>query len=300
MTRKHCWQLRWFLGALLAAVCCAGPASAADRIKVVASFSILGDLAGNIGGAHVEVVNLIGPNGDPHVFEPSPADASLITDARMVVVNGFGLEGWLNRLIAVSNKRALIVIATQGIAPRASEADRTRLDPHAWQSVVNAKIYAANIRDGLITADPANKADYESNYSVYLARLTALDQEIRDSVASIPPDRRRVLTNHDAFGYFADSYGIAFIGLQGMSTDAEPSAGDLASTIRQIRQQKITALFLENIVNPAQLNRIAAETGVQIGGTLYSDALTDAGGQAPTYIDLMRHNIRTLSAALKK
>ena len=292
-------QLRWFLGALLAAACFAGPASALDKVKVVASFSIMGDFVKNIGGAHVDVTSLVGPNGDPHVFEPSPADARLIADAKIVVVNGLGLEGWLNRLIAVSNKQALIVVATQGVTPRGREDDRTRHDPHAWQSVANAKIYAANIRDGLIAADPANKADYESNYSAYLSKLTALDQEIRDTVMTIPPDRRRVLTNHDAFGYFADVYGIAFVGLQGMSTDAEPSARDVASTIRQIKEQKITALFLENIVNPAQLKRIAEETGVRIGGILYSDALTEAGGEAPSYIDLMRHNIKALGAALR-
>ena len=227
-------QLRWFLGALLAAACFAGPAAALDKVKVVASFSIMDDFVKNIGGAHVDVTSLVGPNGDPHVFEPSPADAGLIADAKIVVVNGLGLEGWLNRLIAVSNKQALIVVATQGVTPRGREDDRTRHDPHAWQSVANAKIYAANIRDGLIAADPANKADYESNYSAYLSKLTALDQEIRDTVMTIPPDRRRVLTNHDAFGYFADVYGIAFVGLQGVSTDAEPSARDVASTIRQI------------------------------------------------------------------
>ena len=129
--------------------------------------------------------------------------------------------------------------------------------------------------------------------------MTELDQEIRDAVATIPPDRRSVLTDHDAFGYFSDAYGIRFAGLQGVSTDAEPSAVDVASMIRQIKGRKIAALFLENIVNPAQLSRIAEETGVKIGGTLYSDALTEANGAAPTYIDLMRHNIETIGTALK-
>jgi zinc/manganese transport system substrate-binding protein len=161
------------------------------------------------------------------------------------------------------------------------------------------KIYAANIRDGLIRVDPGSKSDYDANYAAYLARLTELDQEIRNTIAAIPPDRRSVLTNHNAFGYFSDAYGVAFTGLQGVSTDAEPSARDVASIIRQIKERKIAALFLENIVNPAQLRRIAEETGVRIGGTLYSDALTEASGAAPTYIDLMRHNIQTIGAALK-
>jgi zinc/manganese transport system substrate-binding protein len=289
----------WLLGALFAVACLASPASASDPIKVVASFSILGDLVKNLGGSHVEVVNLVGPNGDPHVFDPSPKDASLIADARIVVVNGLGLEGWLDRLVTASNKQAAVIVATKGIKPRTIGADRSKDDPHAWQSVPNVEIYAANIRDALIKADPGNKSDYDANYAAYLARLTALDQGIRNTIAAIPLDRRSVLTTHDAFGYFSDTYGIAFIGLEGVSTDAEPSARDVASIIRQIKEKKIAALFLENIVNPAQLKRIAEETNVKIGGTLYSDALTEASGAAPTYIDLMRHNIQTIGAALK-
>lgn len=289
----------WFLAALFATACLASPASALDRIKVVASFSILGDLVKNIGGAHVEVADLVGPNGDPHVFDPSPADASLIADARVVVVNGFGLEGWLNRLFTASKKQAVVIVATEGISPRTNGVERSKDDPHAWQSVPNVEIYAANIRDGLIKADPGNKSDYDANYVAYLARLTELDQEIRRTIAAIPPDRRSVLTNHNAFGYFADAYGVAFARLQGVSTDAEPSARDVASIIRQVKEGKIAALFLENIVNPAQLSRIAEETGVKTGGTLYSDALTEPSGEAPTYIDLMRHNVRAIGAALK-
>jgi zinc/manganese transport system substrate-binding protein len=289
-----------FLGALFAAACFAGPSSASDRIKVVASFSILGDLVKNIGGTHVEVVNLVGPNGDPHVFDPSPKDAGLIADAGIVVVNGLGLEGWLNRLVNVSNRQAPVIVATEGIQPRTIDAERSKDDPHAWQSVPNVEIYVANIRDALIKADPGNKSDYEANYASYRARLTELDQEIRSTIAAIPPDRRSVLTIHNAFGYFSDAYGIAFAGLQGVSTDAEPSARDVAMIIRQIREKKIAALFVENIVNPAQLKRIAEETGVRTGGTLYSDALTEANGAAPTYIDLMRHNIQTIGAALRQ
>jgi zinc/manganese transport system substrate-binding protein len=284
---------------LLTAACLVGPAFATDRIKVVASFSILGDLVKNVGGAHVEVVNLVAPNGDPHVFDPSPKDAGLIADARLVVVNGLGLEGWLDRLIEVSSRRAPVIVATEGIKPRTIGVDRAKDDPHAWQSVPNVEVYVANIRDALIKVDTAHKSDYEANCAGYLAQLGDLDREIRSTVAAIPAGRRSVLTVHNAFGYFADAYGIAFAGLQGVSTDAEPSARDVAMIIRQIREKKIAALFVENIVNPAQLRRIADETGVKAGGTLYSDALTEASGAAPTYIDLMRHNIRTIGAALK-
>ncbi len=168
------------------------------------------------------------------------------------------------------------------------------------KSVANVEIYATNIRDALIKADPANKSDYDANYTAYRARLTELDREIRTTIARYSPDRRSVLTNHNAFGYFSDAYGVAFAAVQGVSTDAEPSARDVAAIIRQIKASKIAALFLENIVNPAQLRRIAEETGVKTGGTLYSDALTDASGEAPTYIDLMRHNVRAIGAALKE
>ncbi len=171
-------------------------------------------------------------------------------------------------------------------------------DPHAWQSVPNVKIYVANIRNGLIAADPAGKAAYEANAAAYLEKLDALDRDVRDTVAKIPPERRKIITTHDAFGYFEGAYGMDFIAPQGVSTDSEASARDVARIIQQIRKQKIPAVFLENISDPRLLKRIADETGVKLGGTLYSDALTDEKGDAPTYIDLIRHNIRTLSAAL--
>jgi zinc/manganese transport system substrate-binding protein len=299
MKRSLRWRSGRWLGALFAATMFVSPASASDKIKVVATFSILGDLVRNIGGSHVEVTTLVGPNGDPHVFEPSPADASRITDAKIIVVNGLGLEGWLNRLITVSERQAVLVVATQGIKPRMRGVEREQNDPHAWQSVPNVEVYAANIRDGLIAADPADKADYEANFAAYDARLIELDRDIRQTVADIPQDRRTVLTVHSGFGYFSDAYGIAFVGLQGVSTEAEPSARDVAAIVRQIKENRIAAVFVENIVNPALLKRVAEETGARIGGTLYSDALTDAGGDAPSYIDLMRHNLRTLNAALK-
>ena len=195
------------------------------------------------------------------------------------------------------------MVATKGVKPRKPQADTamataTASDPHAWQSVANVKIYVANIRDGLIAADPAGKAAYEANAAAYLAKLDALDSEVRETVAKIPADRRRIITTHDAFGYFKDAYGMDFIAPQGVSTESEASAKDVARIITQIKRQKIPAVFMENISDPRLLKRIADETGAKIGGTLYSDALTDEKGPAPTYIDLIRHNIRTLSAAL--
>ena len=295
---------RLALAAALAVVL--GPARAQDRLHVIASFSILGDFVKNVGGDRVEVGTLVGPNGNAHVYAPSPGDAKKVADAKLVVVNGLGFEGWLERLVKASGTKAPIVVATKGIKPheRAGEHDHDhdhdhgRADPHAWQSVANAKIYVANIRDALIAADPAGKDAYSANAAAYLAKLDALERDVREVIAKIPADRRRVITSHSAFGYFQDAYGVNFTAPQGVSTEAEASAKDVAAIIAQIRKQKVAAVFLENVTDPRLVEQVARETGAKVGGTLYSDALTDDKGDATTYIDLMRHNLRQLASAL--
>jgi zinc/manganese transport system substrate-binding protein len=292
--------------ALSAVLLAAGPAAAQEaKLKVVATFSILGDVARNVGGDRVDVTMLVGPNADAHVYSPSPADAKKLADARLVVVNGLGFEGWINRLVKASGSKAPVVTATKNVKPRRAAGGHGHghshghgSDPHAWQSVANVKTYAANIRDGLIAADPAGKAAYETNTAAYLAKLDALEKEVRDTVAKIPADRRRIITTHDAFGYFKDAYGLDFIAPQGVSTESEVSAKDVARIISQIKRQKIPAVFVENISDPRLLKQIADETGAKIGGTLYSDALTDEKGPAPTYIDLIRHNLKQIAAVL--
>jgi zinc/manganese transport system substrate-binding protein len=305
----------------LAAAIIGGPAAQAQtggapgRLSVVASFSILRDLAAHVGGDRVEVTALVGPGGDAHVYAPTPADARRAGAAGLIVVNGLGFEGWMDRLVKASASRAPVVIATAGITPRhagrppgtAGDAadrdfqggDARELDPHAWQSVANAKIYVANIRDGLIAADLPGRAIYEANAAAYLDELARLDAEIRAAVAAIPPGRRKVITAHDAFAYFAADYGIAFIAAQGVSREAEPSARDVAGIIRTIRAQHITALFFENAADPRLVRRIAAETGIRIGGTLYADTLSDAAGPAATYTDMMRYNVHEIVEGLK-
>jgi zinc/manganese transport system substrate-binding protein len=296
MTRAN-W--RRFCGltvfALVTAVIAINPLHAQNKINVIASFSILGDFARNVGGDRVNVATLVGANSDVHVYTPAPADAKKIADAKLVIVNGLGLEGWLPRLVQSSGGKAAIITATNGIAPRKLGSDA---DPHAWQSVANAKIYVANIRDALIAADPVEDATYRANADAYFAKLDALDREVRDAMAQIPQARCKVISTHDAFGYFAAAYGIAFIAPQGVSTESEPSARDIAAIITQIRAGKIPAVFLENISDPRLMRRIAAETGAKIGGTLYSDSLTAENGDAPTYIDMVRHNIKALASAL--
>lgn len=290
---------------VIAALLLAGlatPACAQEKLKAVATFSILADFVRNVGGERVEVTSLVPPDGDAHVYAPTPADAKTLADAGIVVTNGLGFEGWIARLVKSSATKAAVVVATAGIKPlRAADAhghSHGAGDPHAWQSAANAKVYVANIRDALVAKDPAGKAVYEANAAAYLGRLDALDREVREAVAKIPPERRRIITTHDAFGYFRAAYGVEFIAPQGVSTDSEASARDVARIITQVRRQKIPAIFLENVSDPRLLKRIADETGAKIGGTLYSDALTGEKGNAPTYIDMIRHNIRTLSAAL--
>ena len=278
--------------ALLATAC---PARAQNRLNVVASFSILGDLVRNVGGTSVNVTTLVGPDGDAHVYVPTPSDAKRIADAKLVFVNGFGLEGWLPRLVQSAGGKAVIVTATSGIAPLKLGSDA---DPHAWQSPINAKIYVANIRDALVAADPADAEAFKSNASTYLAKLDALDREVREAVAQIPQSRRKVISTHNAFGYFAAAYGVEFIAPLGVSTESEASARDIAGIITQIRAAKIPAVFLENISDPRLVSQIAAETGARVGGTLYSDSLTGEKGDAPTYIEMVRHNIKALTSAL--
>ena len=271
-----------------------------DRPRAVATFSILGDFARNVGGERVELATLVGPNGDVHVFAPTPGDVKTIAAADIVFVNGLGLEGWIDRLIAASATRALVVVASWGITPRSGTRaqDRGASDPHAWQSVANAKLYVGNIRDGLIAIDAAEKKIFEANANTYLAKLDALDGEIRAAIEAIPSARRKVITAHSAFGYFGDAYGIEFIAPEGLSTEAESSARDIAKLIEQIRRQNVPALFLENVADSRLLQRIGAETGVRIGGRLYSDALSPPDGPAASYIEMMRSNLRELTRAL--
>ena len=286
-------RARFWLSLALALT--ASPLHAAGRLNVVASFSILGDFVRTIGGDNISLTTLVGPDSDVHVFTPSPSDAKTVADARLLVVNGLGLEGWLPRLLQSSASKAQSVVATTSIAPLKLGSDA---DPHAWQSVANAKLYVAKIRDALMAADPADAEAFRSRATRYLAELDALDAEVHAAIGKLPPERRKVISTHDAFGYFAAAYGIAFIAPLGVSTETEPSARDIAKIIAQVRAEKIPAVFLENISDDRLAGRIAAETGARIGGTLFSDSLTGEKGDAPTYIAMVRHNIKALTGAL--
>lgn len=269
--------------------------------RVAASFSILADFVRQVGGARLAVTALVGPGADAHAFQPSPADAAALADAKLVFVNGLGFDGWMDRLAAAAGAKDRVVVAAKDVKPinESVEGHGHDLDPHAWQSVANAKLYVEAIRAALAAADPAGAPAYAANADAYRKQLDALDAEIRAAVAALPPTHRTVITTHDAFGYFAAEYGLTFLAPKGVSIEAEASPRDVARIIRQIKQEKIPAVFLENVADPRLMQRIAQETGAKIGGQLYSDSLSPPDGPAPTYLAMMRHNIRELSKALK-
>lgn len=285
--------------------------ASAEPLKVVASFSIIGDFARNVGGDRIELTTLVGPDGDAHVYEPSPADAVTMSKADVVLVNGLQFEGFLQRLVEASATKASVVELTKGVEPikmkeeheHAAEAGRDDhhhgdLDPHAFQSIANARIYVNNIADAFCTADATGCDAYKANADAYTAKLDAAEAEVKAAVASIPEAKRTIITSHDAFGYFENAYGLTFLAPEGISTEAEASAADVAALISQVRGDKASAIFVENITNPRLVEQISAETGVKVGGTLYSDALSKADGPAATYIDMMKANIATIKGAI--
>lgn len=299
-------------GAALASSPTLALAQSPAKLPVLTSFTILADIIGRVGGERVAVASLVGPGGDAHVFQPAPSDARKVADAKLVVINGLHFEGWLVRLVDAAATKPRMVKASDGVTPRKppeehdehghKKADKHGhhhdVDPHAWQSVANVKLYVENIRKALTEVDAEGASAYAANAAAYQQELDALDAEIKAAVAALPKARRSVVTTHDAFGYFADAYGLKFVAPKGVSSEAEASAKDVARIIRQIKAEKIPAVFLENISDPRQMQRIAAETGARIGGALYSDALSPPDGPAPTYVDMMRHNVRELTKAL--
>lgn len=268
-------------------------------VDVVATFSILGDMVRQVGEDRVRVTTLVGPDSDAHVYRPTPLDARAVAGTRLLVINGLGFEGWIDRLTEASGFKGRIVTATAGVEPRRmADPDKGAIDPHAWQSLANARIYVRNITDGLAAIDPAGAEIYRGNAARYLEEIDAVEAQVREAVDSLPVERRKVVTSHDAFGYLSAAYGIEFHAPVGFSTEAEASAGDVARLIRQIKREKIPAVFVDNISDRRLLDQIVRETGARIGGTLYSDALSKVDGPAGTHLGMMLHNIRTLVAAL--
>jgi len=296
-------------------VCCVFSVGvAAEVMPVVASFSIVADLARQVGGRHVRVDTLAGADVDMHVYQPTPTDMRRIYQAKVLVVNGLGFEGWLD---AWSKRRQgrgpLVVVASQGI--KAIEATHEgcadggghthdhhhehAVDPHAWHNIVNVMRYVDNIATGFSRADPVHADEYQKNAAAYKRQLQDLDTALMKQFSAIAAQKRRVITSHNAFQYFGQRYGLVFIGLQGVNAASEPSAAAIAATIQEIRRLGVRALFIENVSNPRLLTQISRQTGVRVGGRLYSDALSAENGVAPTYLKMMQYNAQQLIRALR-
>lgn len=272
--------------------------SAAEKARVVTTFSILADITREIGGDDIQLTNLVGADADAHVFEPAPAQVRAVLEADLVIANGLGFEPWLERLLANGEARGTRIDASKGVVPMTVLEDDQRLvDPHAWQSLGNAEIYVRNITQALVQLVPARAAAFEARRDSWLGRLGALRQRIAPRLMALPPERRRVLTSHDAFGYFAQEWRLQFLAAQGVSGAAEPSAAEVAGLIRQLRVEGVRAIFVENIRDARLVKQIAEEAGARVGGTLYSDALA-AEGPASTYLGMYRQNVERLLQAL--
>jgi len=285
------------------------PAAAQSPAKVVASFSILGDLVSQVAGGKVEVTALVGPDADAHTYQPKPTDARLVSEARALVTNGLGFDSWIDRLSKAAAFKGRLIVASAGA--RTLEADKGHghshghshahgPDPHCWQDVACARRYVTNIASGLAAVDAANAEHYRQRAAAYDQRLADLDAWIRTEIGKVPQDKRRVITGHSAFRHFARAYGVQFQSPRGISTDSEPSARDVAALIREVRERKIKALFVENMTNPILIDQIARESGGVVGPPLYSDALSKTGGPAATYEAMMRHNVTALVAGMLK
>jgi zinc/manganese transport system substrate-binding protein len=264
--------------------------------RIVASFSVLADMAGELAPPGVEITALVGPNADAHVYSPSPADGKRLAQADLVLINGLGFEGWIERMVKVSGYRGQVVAATQNVTPRQVGGST---DPHAWQDLTQARQYALTLSQAFMTRWPEHQSQIEQRKRDYVQRIEQLDTQVRDWLGAIPRAQRRVMTSHDAFGYFGAAYGVDFVAPQGWATHSEPSAAAVARLIRHIKQGGVRAVFVENISDPRLAQRIAQEAGVRVGGTLYSDALSLPAGPASTYLKMVAHNARSLADALR-
>jgi zinc/manganese transport system substrate-binding protein len=309
---------------LVACMFASGMALAQDKPVAVATFSVLADLTQRVAGDHAQVLTLVGPNGDAHVFAPGPKESAELAKADLLVANGLGFEPWLERLEDASGFKGKVIVASEGVTPLTigeehedeahmgeaheeahEEAEKEGhhhhegADPHAFQDLANAQIYVANIAKGLSEVAPAHAADFKANADKLIAEIAALDQQLKKDFGAVPAERRRILTSHDAFHYFGRAYGIEFVSVQGISTEAEPTAEDLAAVVRQARDGHLSAIFLENMSDPRLAETVAQESNVRVGGELYADALSDPSGPAPDYLSLIRYNAKQLLAAMQ-
>jgi len=286
--------------ALALAAICATSSAMAKTLDTVASFTVLADIVKQVGGDRVHVKSLVEPDGDPHSFEPTPQDSQALAKADVVFVSGLGLEGWMDRLISASEYKGQVVVASTGIATRSLEEEgKTITDPHAWNSMKNGEVYASNVMNALIKADPEDASYFRQRGAAYIERLQKLDRWAAAEFAAVPAAKRKVLTSHDAFGYFGQRYGVVFMSPVGFSTESEASATDVAGLIDQLKKEHIHSYFIENQTDPRLVKQIASATGARSGGELYPEALTKKEGPAATYEAAFCHNVTAMLAGMK-
>ncbi|HVI51109.1 MAG TPA: zinc ABC transporter substrate-binding protein [Candidatus Sulfotelmatobacter sp.] len=279
----------------------AGVPAMAEPLPVVASFSILGDLVSQVGGADVAVTTLVGPGSDTHVYQPVPSDAQTLAASKLVFVNGLGLEGWMERLIQASGTKATVVTVSSAVKAAQMEEDgKTVTDPHAWQNLANGRLYVRAIADALAVADPVHADGFRQRAAAVDKELADLDDWVKGEIAKVPAAKRKIITTHDAFGYFGRAYGVAFLAPVGISTEAEPTPAGIAKLARQAKAEHIKALFIENLSDPRLIQTLAKESGGTVGGELFSDSLSDAKGPAAGYQAMFRHNVPAMIEAMGK
>ena len=287
-----------------------GAAGAVERIKVVATFSVIGDMVANVAGDRVDLVTLVGPAGDTELFKPSLADGKSVAEAKIVFMNDLNdeFEPWLEPLLKQVKFSGAKIVVSRGAKTFTSNEERAprnrsteeEIDQHAWLDPKNGVIYVRNITAALAKSDPANAADYRARAGAYVKELQALDAWAKAEIAALPAAKRRFLASHDSLQYLAKAYGITLLSINGWTNNSEPSAAELARLAQQIRQEGIHALFLDSITDPRAMQQVAKETGATIGGTLYGDALSKPGGDADTYLKMLRHDVATLKAGMMK
>ncbi|MBP2170173.1 zinc/manganese transport system substrate-binding protein [Erwinia toletana] len=286
--------------ALALAALIGSPLALAKTVETVASFTVLADIVQQVGGEHVKVKSLVGPDGDPHSFEPTPQDSQALSQADVVFVSGLGMEGWMDRLVIASGYKGKVIVASSGVNTRKMEEDgETITDPHAWNSMQNGVVYATNVMNALIAADPDDADYFRQHGAAYISQLKQLDSWAQQTFNGIPDAKRQVLTSHDAFGYFGQRYGVRFLAPVGFSTESEASASDVASLIKQLKTEKIHSYFIENQTDPRLVKQIAAATGAQPGGELYPEALSTQDGPAASYIAAFKHNVESIAGSMK-
>ena len=283
------------LVALAMVFLCTFASPAFAKLKIVASFSILGDMVAQVAGDKADITTIVGPDADAHLYMPNVSDAVAVTEADLVFVNGMGFETWSDQLIKSSGTKATIAVATDGITPLLVEDE---VDPHAWNSLINGMVYVSNIEAALSAANPADAAYFKANADAYRSELKALHERALAEIAKLPADKRVVVTAHDAFGYLESAYGLTFMAPQGIDTEAEPSAKELAELIAFLNETGAGALFVENIANADLIAQISRETGIKIGGRIYSDALSVKGSPATSYLAMFSHNLELLTTSL--